>query len=168
MALQHRVLFQELLGLAFRAADERLVAAHREEAQVGGCARLSRSENVAFLAQAQVGLGELETIGRVREGLQARSARVREFVSMHGDAQRGQGGTSDASAQLVELGEAELLGVKNDHEGRLRHIDADLDDGRRDEEGCASGGKIVHDLCLDGRGGASRQLVDGDAGQGRV
>ena len=58
---------------------------------------------------------------------------------MHGDAQRGQGGTSDSSAQLMELGEAELLGVEDDHKGRLRHVDADLDDGCGDEEGRTSG-----------------------------
>ena len=139
MALQHRVLFQEGFGFAFRTADERLVAAHREEAQVGGRARLAGSKHVAFLAQAQVGLGELETVGRIRESLQARPARVREFVAMHGDAQRRQGGASDAPAQLMELGEAELLGVEDDHEGRRRHVDANLDDGCRDEEGCTSG-----------------------------
>ena len=133
MALQHRILFQEGLGFAFRAADERLVAAHREEAQVSGRARLAGSKHVAFLAQTQVSLGELETVGSIREGLQARSARVCEFVSMHSDAQRGQGGPSDASAQLMELGETELLGVEDDHEGRLRHVDADLDDGCGDE-----------------------------------
>ena len=135
---------------------------------MGGRARLAGSKDVAFLAQAQVGLGKLETVGRVREGLQARSARVREFVAMHGDAQRGQGGASDAPAQLMKLGKAELLGVEDNHEGRLRHVDANLDDGCGDEEGCAPGGEILHDLRLDGRGRASRQLMDGDAGQGGV
>ena len=57
MALQHRILFQEGLGFVFGAADECLVAAHREETQVGGRARLAGSEHVAFLAQAQVSLG---------------------------------------------------------------------------------------------------------------
>ena len=87
---------------------------------------------------------------------------------MHGDAQRRQGGASDAPAQLMKLSETELLGVEDDHEGRLRHVDADLDDGCRDEKGRAPGGEILHDLRLHRRGSASRQLVDGDAGQGRV
>ena len=39
----------------------------------------------------------------------------------------------DATAQLVELREAEALGVLDHHQGRVRHVDADLDHGRRDQ-----------------------------------
>ncbi len=81
------------------------------------------------------------------------------------DAQRGQGGTSDSSAQLMEPGQAKLLGVEDDHEvasdtstptsmtvvaTRRAHVRL----------------KILHDLCLDGRGRASRQLMDGNASWG--
>ena len=128
MAVQRRILLQDSLCLAFRSADERLVAPHRQEAQVGGGSRLSGPEHVAFLAQAQVGLGEFESVGRIRERLEASAPRVREVMPMHGDAQGGQGGAAHATAQLVELGEAELLGVEDDHEGRLGDVDADLDD----------------------------------------
>jgi hypothetical protein len=34
----------------------------------------------------------------------------------------------------VELREAEALGVLDDHQGRLGHVDSDLDDRRRDED----------------------------------
>ena len=40
---------------------------------------------------------------------------------------------ADAAAELVELGEPEPVGALDDHHRRLRHVDADLDDGRADE-----------------------------------
>ena len=40
---------------------------------------------------------------------------------------------ADAAAELVELREPEAVGVLDDHHGRVRHVDADLDHGRRDE-----------------------------------
>ena len=39
----------------------------------------------------------------------------------------------DAAAQLMQLREAETLGVLDHHDRRLRHVDADLDDGGRDQ-----------------------------------
>ena len=41
---------------------------------------------------------------------------------------------SDAAAQLVQLREAHALGVLDDHERRVRHVDADFDDGGRDQQ----------------------------------
>ena len=43
------------------------------------------------------------------------------------------GAAADAAAQLVQLREAEPLGVLDDHDRRVRHVDADFDDRRRDE-----------------------------------
>ena len=40
---------------------------------------------------------------------------------------------ADAAAQLVQLGEAEAVGVLDDHHRRVRDVDADLDHRRRDE-----------------------------------
>ncbi len=47
----------------------------------------------------------------------------------------------DASAQLVKLGEAETLGALDDHQGRVGHVDADLDHGRRDQHGQLAAGE---------------------------
>ena len=41
---------------------------------------------------------------------------------------------ADAPAKLVELGESEALGVFDDHHGGVGHVDADFDDGCRDED----------------------------------
>src|SRR3982074_1684550 len=44
------------------------------------------------------------------------------------------GAPSDASPQLMELGEPEAFGMLDPHARRLRHIDTDLDHGGGDEE----------------------------------
>ncbi len=51
-------------------------------------------------------------------------------TSRHSD---GQPASTDAAAQLVQLRDAEPVGVHDHHHRRLRHVDADLDHGRRDE-----------------------------------
>ena len=38
---------------------------------------------------------------------------------------------ADPAAELVKLGEAEALGVLDEHHARVRHVDPDLDHGRR-------------------------------------
>ena len=49
------------------------------------------------------------------------------------DAVRLDGPAADPAAQLVELGEPEPVGPLDDHHRRLRHVHADLDDGRADQ-----------------------------------
>ena len=41
---------------------------------------------------------------------------------------------TDASAELMELGEAEALGVFDYHDGGVGDVDADFDDGGGDED----------------------------------
>ena len=55
---------------------------------------------------------------------------------------------ADAAAQLVQLGEAEALGMLDDHDGRLRHVDADLDHRGGDQEVDAAAGESRHDAVL--------------------
>ncbi len=77
--IQHRVPVQEGFGFAFRAADQHLVAAHRQEAQVGGRARLAGLRTSPSLRRRR-SLGELKTVGRVRAKACRRAAPVREFI----------------------------------------------------------------------------------------
>ena len=51
----------------------------------------------------------------------------------------------------MELGEAEALGVLDDHDAGIRHVDADLDDGRRDEQLDLVRIEVLHDALLLGR-----------------
>ncbi len=55
---------------------------------------------------------------------------------------------ADAAAQLVQLREPEALGVLDDHDRRVRHVDADFDDGRRDEDVELPARKGLHDPVL--------------------
>ena len=79
-------------------------------------------------------------------------------MAVHGDAQGGQGGTTHTPAQLVELGEPEMLSIKDHHEGRIGDIHADLNDDRGHQERGAPSRKIFHDLRLERGRSAPRQL----------
>ncbi len=54
----------------------------------------------------------------------------------------------DAAAQLVQLRQAHALGVLDDHQRRVRHVDTDLDDRRRDEQIELGGLERAHDDIL--------------------
>ncbi len=57
----------------------------------------------------------------------------------------------DPPAQLVELGDAEALGALDQHHGRVRHVDPDLDHRRRHQHVGLPGGERRHRLRLLGR-----------------
>lgn len=56
------------------------------------------------------------------------------------------GASTDAAAELVELGEAEAFGAFDEHDCGVGDIDADFDDGGGDEEVGFVGGEVAHDL----------------------
>ena len=64
----------------------------------------------------------------------------------------GQVSSSDTSAKLVKLREAEPVCVFDDHDGRIGHVDTDLDDGRCHEHADLAGAETVHDFLLLGSG----------------
>jgi hypothetical protein len=66
-------------------------------------------------------------------------------------AGRGFRATADAAAQLVQLGEAEALGMLDHHDRRIRHVDADLDHRRSDEDAGFAALEALHRLVLFGR-----------------
>ena len=63
----------------------------------------------------------------------------------------------DAPAQLVQLRDAETLGVLDQHDGRVRHVDPHLDDRRRDEHVASPAGERGHRLLLLARAHAAVQ-----------
>ena len=56
--------------------------------------------------------------------------------------------TTHAAAQLVELGNTEMLGFAHHHHRCIRYIDTDLDDRRGDEHIDLSGAELGHDPVL--------------------
>ena len=55
-----------------------------------------------------------------------------------------------SSAKLVKLGETKPLCAFDDHQGRIRHVDANFDHCRRDEHREFIGGEAAHDRILFG------------------
>ena len=71
------------------------------------------------------------------------------------------GPTTDPPAQLVQLGEPKLLGVLDEHERGLRHVDADFDDRGRHQGFDSAGAELPKDpLFFFGRHPAV-ELADG-------
>ena len=116
------------------ARGAKIFAVHVEmrEAKAGQAA-LPGAEEITFAAQPQILLGDAESVvglaqdGKPRVGCFAERALVQE------EAGRAFGAAADAAAQLMELREAEALGVL-DTSRLLRHVDSDLDHGGGDED----------------------------------
>ena len=75
------------------------------------------------------------------------------------------GAASDASAELVELGEAEPIGGLDHHDGRVGHVYAHLNDGGGDEDVEVVVVEAGHDGVLFARGQASMEDADSEVGE---
>src|SRR5438093_4051494 len=110
-------------------------------------ARLPASQKVARPPRLEVFLGDREAVRRLLEDAEPLARLFPRVPADDERAERAAGRPSDAPAELVQLREAEALRVLDDHERRLRHIDADLDDRRRDQDADPSRREIVEDPC---------------------
>src|SRR5207244_970394 len=93
-----------------------------------GNAALTSAEIVAWAADAKVRLGELEAIVRVLEDLEALARGVGGILREE-EAEALVGAAADTAAELMQLGEAEAVGAFDDHDGCVRDIDPNLNDG---------------------------------------
>ena len=75
-----------------------------------------------------------EAVLGLEQRAQPRLAVLGRRRARRGGRCRGRAPRPDAAAELVELREAEALGVLDDHQRRVRHVDADLDHRRRDQD----------------------------------
>ena len=100
--------------------------------QAGAEARLRAAEHVALAALLEVDPAELEAVGGARPPRRAaRGPGVPASAWVTSRHRPGQAAAADAAAQLVELGDAEPVGVEQHHRGRVGDVDADLDHGGR-------------------------------------
>ena len=94
---------------------------------------LARAEKFARTAQLEVFVRYFESVCCSLHDLHAPLRRV-----VFGVRDEDAGGfilpTPDSPSELVELREPEALGVFNNHNHGVRHVDADFDDRRRDEQ----------------------------------
>ena len=72
---------------------------------------------------------------------------------------------TDTPAQLMELGEAEAFGVLDQHHGRVRNVDADLDHGGRDEDIGPPRSEVLHHPVLVLRSHAPVEQLDPQIGE---
>src|SRR5207302_3975889 len=78
-------------------------------------------------------LGDAKAVGRRDHRGEAAAAVFADTFAGEEQAVRRALPASDAAAKLVELGEAKAVGVVDDHDGRGRYVDTDLDHRGRDQ-----------------------------------
>ena len=125
------------------------------------------AEQLACAAQLEVDLGQLEAVGGLDERLQPGDRRLRQLLlrPRHEQAVRLLRPTPDAAAELVQLGQAEAVGLLHDHDRRVRHVDADLDHGRRHEHVQLAGLEARHQVAPLGRPQLAVHAADPQAPQ---
>src|SRR3954451_23986005 len=98
-------------------------------------AGLPRAEQLAAAAKLEVDLRQLEAVGRAHERFETLDGGVGQVLARARDqkAVRLLRSAADASAQLVQLREAEAVGFLHDHDRCVRDVDADFDHRRRDQ-----------------------------------
>ena len=147
-------------GLVAGRDDDVLVAQHGQHPQRRAAAGLGGAEHVALAALLEVEARELEAVQRAGHGVEPLAGRCRRRHLGDEQAQPGVRAPTDAAAQLVQLRDAEPVGVQDDHDRGVRDVDADLDHRRRDEHvdpsGGRTGGEAAHDVVLLVRGAAAR------------
>src|SRR5207248_8051607 len=120
------------LGIALEQRRCRLARAIAEGLVADGIRNAKRrdaalpfTEEVAHPAQPEIGARDLEAILRLLEDAKSLGC-IGAHVAKK-DAVGRIGAASDAAPQLMELRETEALGMLDQHDRRVRHVDPDLD-----------------------------------------
>ena len=125
------VLRQQGFGFVLRDA-QRAGILHKVGHPQRGQAVLRLAEEIAGAARFEVVFGHGEAVGRAAQKAQALAHRIAAVVRDQ-DAAGIRRAAPHAAAQLVQRRKAEALGVLDDHDGGVGHVDADLDDGGGDQ-----------------------------------
>ena len=112
-----------------RHHDQLLVAEQRQQFEPGPATGLHCAEHIAFPAQLQVEAGELETIGGGGDRNEAFPGGGARRRVGHQQAQPRMLAAAHPAAQLVQLADPEPLRIHDDHDGRVGHVHADLNNG---------------------------------------
>src|SRR5262249_29782197 len=94
---------------------------------------LTRTEQLARPALGESLLCDPEAVAGGDHRVEAAAAVLAEAPAGEQQTVRCGDAPTDAAAQLMELREAEPIGVVDDHHGRRGHVDTDLDHRRGDE-----------------------------------
>jgi len=151
-------------NLAPRLREPREVPERVRHAQ-GRQAALARAEEIARASRLEVFFRDEEAVGRLLEHGEAAAGFRRRGLADHEGAPGSAMAAADAAPELMELGEAERLGVLDDHERRLRDVDADFHHRRRHEDRHASRGEVREDGLALGRRHAPVEDADANRGE---
>src|SRR5581483_3374067 len=130
-----------------------------------GHAGLTRSKKFAGAAQFQVEFGDFETIIGADHCVQAALAIFGNFSSGHENAIGLCGSTADPAAKLVQLRQTESLSMFDYHDVCVGHIDANLDDGRGNQNLQIAFLEHPHDLFFEVGLHAAMQYSDPQVGK---
>ncbi len=107
---------------------------------------LAGAEKFAGAAKLEIGFGDFETVGGAHHGFETGAGFVGHAHGADQDTVGFLRAAADASAELMELGKAEALGVLDDHYGGVGNIDADFDDSGGDENLDFVFAELLHDF----------------------
>ncbi len=158
------MLGQQLGRHAPRMLQQRAVFVQVGKTQQGVTA-LARAHELARAADLEVAACDLEAVGRLGHGFQPCLAGLAQGWRVEEYAHAGDRTAADTPAQLVQLAQAEALGMFDHHQARVGHVDADLDHGGRDQHAHRAAGEQGHHGRLLGRRHAPVQQADHPAGQ---
>jgi len=121
---------------------------------------LAGAEKFTGTAKLQIGFGNFEAVVGAHHGFQAGAALVGKARRGDENAVRLMRATADATAKLVQLSEAETLGMLDDHDGGVGHVNANFDDrgGNKDLQVIAA--ESLHDVVFFLAGEAPVQETD--------
>src|SRR5258708_3582345 len=124
-----------------------MVAKDVAETESGG-AGLPGAEELAGAAELEVALRDVETVAGLHEHLQAIHRLERGSFVGDWNAVGFSRAPSHATAKLVKLGESEAIGIDDEHDRGVRHVNSDLDHGRRHEDVDLASLEALHRLFL--------------------
>ena len=120
-------------GFAAGLLEEFAVAERVGDVEAEG-AGLASAEKFAGAAELEISFCDFETVRGTHHGFEAGTGFVGHAHGADENAMRFLRAAADASAELMELGEAEAFGVFDDHYGSVGDIDADFDDRGGNED----------------------------------
>ncbi len=141
-------------GRVSRALHQIVVAHDVSHAESQG-ARLASAEEFAGAAELEVALRDFESIAGIGKKIEPLF-----FLVGNQNGVRLPLAASDAPAQLMQLREAEAIGIHDQHDRGVRDIDADFDHRRADENVDVAGFESLHRCFLVSRRHAPVQHRD--------
>ena len=133
-----------MLGVGPGIGEDEAVLGQGGYVEADGKAALLGAFQVSGTPELHVFFGQFKTVFGGAEEVQALLAFLGDFVAFHQDAVGAFGSPAHASAQLMQLAQAESFGTLNDHHGGVGYVHAHLDDGGGDQDVGAARHKGVH------------------------